>query len=72
MQGLTGEVRFDLEGIRSHIDIEIWELKSYGVEKVANWNTKNGMIISRQIKLKNELEDGPIEEKTFRVLSSIV
>lgn len=74
VQGLTGEVRFDNEGLRTQFSVDIVELTSAGLVTIGNWKSGTGLLnISR---LANGPDDKSAESflsnQTFIVITSLV
>ncbi|CAH2241761.1 jg16325 [Pararge aegeria aegeria] len=49
LDGLTGMIKFDEEGIRSELEVDILEVMAHGFEKVGSWTTEDGYTESRKI-----------------------
>ncbi|XP_050533361.1 glutamate receptor ionotropic, kainate 2-like [Daktulosphaira vitifoliae] len=45
-KGLTGKIKFDQEGFRSDIDLELVDLTQNGLRVTGTWSTKTGVNIS--------------------------
>lgn len=72
MQGLTGEVRFDNEGLRTQFTLDIVELSPSGLITVGQWNSTAGLNMSRTYENTVEFDDNSLRNKTFRVITSLV
>ncbi|XP_039303724.1 glutamate receptor ionotropic, kainate 2 isoform X1 [Solenopsis invicta] len=69
-RGLTGLVKFDRDGFRSNIDLDIIHLTEDGLKKIGQWNSSAGESIdwlpeNTLNKLDNKMS---IQNKTFIVL----
>lgn len=42
VDGLTGSVKFDDEGFRSEIEVDVLEVMAHGLEKVCNYFIMDG------------------------------
>lgn len=71
--GLTGLVKFDYEGFRTNIELQIIELTEYGIHDKGTWNTSTGVhintIVAPQIDADQNHE---MSNTTFRVIISLV
>lgn len=72
MQGLTGEVKFDNEGLRKHISVDMVELTSSGLIKVGNWHSTDGLNISRVAEKSSNIDDSSLKNRTFVVITALV
>lgn len=72
IEGLTGELKFDTEGLRSSINAELLELGASGLTKIGTWDSKYGLSISRPKDESTPHEEGSLANRTFRVLTALV
>lgn len=73
VQGLTGDVKFDNQGYRTNFAVDVVELTSSGIAKIATWNSTDGLNISRKFEAAGVIEDGgTLRNKTFIVLTTLV
>ncbi|XP_018404443.1 PREDICTED: glutamate receptor ionotropic, kainate 2-like [Cyphomyrmex costatus] len=71
-RGLTGLVKFDRDGFRSNIELDIVRLTENGLVKIGEWNSTTGENIDwlPEINPKSEAKLN-IQNKTFTVLISL-
>ncbi|XP_032677546.1 glutamate receptor ionotropic, kainate 2-like isoform X2 [Odontomachus brunneus] len=72
-RGLTGLVKFDRDGFRSNIQLDIVRLTENGLTKIGTWNSTSGQNIewaSGVSKKKSDMELS-LQNKTFVVLISL-
>lgn len=73
MFGLTGLIKFDNEGYRTNIELQIIELTENGIEEKGIWNTSKGV---RMIPHKQETNQSGTYSRnfmpTFNVIISMV
>ncbi|CAD7092220.1 unnamed protein product [Hermetia illucens] len=71
-QGITGEIKFDHQGLRTDFVMDIIELTAAGIVKTGQWSSDVGLHIERQPQ-KFVLENGgrKFANKTFRVITAI-
>ncbi|CAH2005351.1 unnamed protein product [Acanthoscelides obtectus] len=70
--GITGNIRFDIKGVRSDFALDVMELKEDGQSVVGTWSTKKtpALNISRPSpKLDSEMLD--IKNQTFKVIITL-
>lgn len=73
IRGLTGDIRFDVQGKRTDFVVGIIELASAGVLKVGTWNSSTGLNFSRiYVESSAEFDASSLKNMTFRVLTSLV
>ena len=72
MDGLTGKVKFDKNGLRTDFTLDIMELKRHGLEKVGSWHDKDGIKFSRNfMKTYSEIVEN-LQNKTLVVTTVVV
>ncbi|XP_037036365.1 glutamate receptor ionotropic, kainate 3-like isoform X2 [Bradysia coprophila] len=75
VEGLTGEIRFDNRGYRSHFAADVIELTSSGIAQVGTWNATlpDRLNITRHLdgEFVTEIDDGSMKNKTFIVLTAL-
>lgn len=59
-KGLTGKIKFDQEGFRTDIELELVDLTQNGLRVTGTWNTNNGINIST-----NPITDTVLNGKEF-------
>lgn len=66
-------VKFDNEGFRSDILLDIVELTAGGITKVGYWNSSENLNITRpeREEVVQQIE-GSLKDKSFRVLIALV
>ncbi|KAM8707036.1 hypothetical protein ACLKA7_011186 [Drosophila subpalustris] len=47
LNGLTGAIRFDYEGLRTDFQLEVIELSVSGMQQVGQWSTEGGLQMNR-------------------------
>lgn len=72
VNGLTGEIKFDNQGLRTNFALDIIELTSSGIAKVGQWNASEGLNITRNYEATSNIDDGSLKNKTFIVLTALV
>lgn len=72
VHGLTGEVRFDNEGLRKQFTVDIVELTPSGLITVGQWNATDGLHMSRPAEPPASEEEGSLRNKTFVVITALV
>lgn len=68
VQGLTGEVKFDNEGLRTQFTLDIVELSPSGLITVGLWNSSVGLSWSRNYVASESTDNN----RTFVVITSLV
>lgn len=73
VHGLTGEIKFDNQGLRSEFAVDLIELGLTGLIKVGTWNSSEGLNISRANIKPHSVDDdaGSLKNKTFIVLTAL-
>lgn len=69
---MTGEIKFDNKGYRSNFAVDVIELTSSGISKVAIWNSTEVLNISRKYESTSVIDDGSLRNKTFIVITALV
>lgn len=73
MTGLTGEIKFDYEGLRTEFVLEIVELTVSGMQKIGTWNSEDGITIDRpSAPVSLEPDQRSLVNKSFVVITAIV
>lgn len=72
MNGLTGEVKFDYEGLRSDFTLDVIELSMSGMQKIGEWKTEDGFIANRPPPKIVEQDQRSLVNKSFVVITAIV
>lgn len=73
IRGLTGDIRFDVQGKRTDFVVGIIELASAGILKVGTWNSTTGLNFSRLfVESSAQFDASSLKNMTFRVLTSLV
>uniref|UniRef100_A0A1B6MI21 Ionotropic glutamate receptor C-terminal domain-containing protein n=1 Tax=Graphocephala atropunctata TaxID=36148 RepID=A0A1B6MI21_9HEMI len=71
--GLSGLIKFDHEGFRSDLKLDIVELTSEGIMKKGTWNTSEGVNFTQTIEEENEANAKlGLKNVTFIVMISLV
>ncbi|CAH0720015.1 unnamed protein product, partial [Brenthis ino] len=72
VDGLTGTIKFDEEGFRSDVEVDIVEVMAYGLEKIGTWTSEDGFTESRKIIPAVEQEGSDsMKGKHFIVLTAL-
>lgn len=74
MTGLTGLIKFDHEGFRTDIQLDIVEVTAEGLVKKGSWNTSEGINFTQTL-IESEEEvasDLDMRNVTFVVMISLV
>lgn len=69
---MTGEVRFDNEGLRRQFSLDIIELTPSGLMIVGQYNASDGLHMARPQDLTASIDDGSLRNKTFVVITALV
>lgn len=73
VDGLTGIIKFDEDGFRSEIEIDVLEIMSYGLEKVGTWTLEDGFVETKDNVSPAEQEGSEsMKGKHFVVLTALV
>lgn len=74
MTGLTGLIKFDHEGFRTDIQLDIVEVTAEGLVKKGSWNTSEGTNFTQTLIESEEEEDSKMDMRnvTFVVMISLV
>lgn len=73
MKGLTGEIKFDTNGLRSDFTVQIYELNSHGKSNVGTWDPENGLAITKALAPpEGYIDDSAIRNMSFVVITAIV
>lgn len=75
MTGLTGSIKFDHEGFRTDIQLDIVEVTAEGLVKKGSWNTSEGINFTQTLIIESEEEVASASDMrnvTFVVMISLV
>lgn len=79
VHGMTGEVRFDNEGLRKQFTVDIVELTPFGLQTVGQWNSSVGLNMTRSseydtdsVETMRSDDEFSLRNKTFRVITALV
>lgn len=72
VQGMTGEVRFDNEGLRRQFSLDIVELTPSGLVTVGQYNASDGLHMARPQDPIASIDDASMRNKTFVVITALV
>lgn len=74
MTGLTGLIKFDHEGFRTDIQLDIVEVTAEGLVKKGSWNTSEGINFTQTLIEPEEEVDSIMDMRnvTFVVMISLV
>jgi glutamate receptor, ionotropic, invertebrate len=72
VRGTTGVTRFDNEGFRSNLVLDIIELTYDGLMSIGTWNSSDGVNLTRihQASIQEGIES--LQNKTFVVMTALV
>ncbi|XP_023937960.2 glutamate receptor ionotropic, kainate 2-like [Bicyclus anynana] len=72
IDGLTGLIKFDEEGLRSELEVDVLEVMAHGFEKIGSWTTEDGFTESRKIVPPVEQEGSDsMKGKHFIVITAL-
>lgn len=73
-KGLTGKIRFDQEGFRTDIELELVDLTENGLRVTGTWSTKTGLNISRSSdsEIRPSGKEFDLRNMTFVVITALV
>lgn len=75
IEGLTGTIKFDNEGLRSDFALEVVELGVDGLVPIGIWEFSKGYTLKKNYevkKLEEEPDDGRLSHKSFVVITCLV
>lgn len=73
IEGLSGEIKFDYEGLRSEFNLDVVELTVSGVQKIGSWTPEEGVTIDRPAPVVSGEQDmRSLVNKSFVVITAIV
>jgi len=67
LQGMTGLVQFDNEGLRTNVMLDIMKLSYNGLQHIDTWNSVDGLNITRLMTSSSEQDSESLQNKTFKV-----
>ncbi|XP_017778458.1 PREDICTED: glutamate receptor ionotropic, kainate 2-like isoform X2 [Nicrophorus vespilloides] len=73
LDGLTGIVKFDYQGVRTEFNLEIIELAVGGLIKIGTWNVSHSVTIERfysPIEIV-QVDEGSLTNKSFVVITAL-
>ncbi|XP_059218523.1 glutamate receptor ionotropic, kainate 2 isoform X1 [Stomoxys calcitrans] len=72
IEGLSGEIKFDREGVRSSFALEVVELTVSGMQKIGTWKPEDGVVIDRPPTIASgDLDMRSLVNKSFVVITAI-
>lgn len=71
MRGLSGLIRFDNDGFRSNIQLDIIKIGYSGIKKAGAWNSSMGIEWCPEINVTEPVAEQTLKNKTFIVLISL-
>lgn len=73
-KGLTGKIKFDQEGFRTDIELELVDLTQNGLRVTGTWNTKTGINVSTDSNSNTKLDgqDLDLKNMSFIVITALV
>ncbi|XP_053945127.1 glutamate receptor ionotropic, kainate 2 isoform X1 [Anastrepha ludens] len=71
LSGLTGEVNFNYEGLRTDFALDVIELAPSGMQKIGEWKTGVGFIPNRPPPTVVEPDQRSLVNKSFVVITAI-
>lgn len=72
MDGLSGNVQFDVEGLRTNFMVDILELSLGGLMKIGEWNSTMRSFKFQRPQKPQKIKEHNVFNTTFTVLISIV
>lgn len=73
LNGLTGPIRFDYEGLRTDFQLEVIELSVSGMQQIGQWSTEGGFEMNRPAPAHTlEPDMRSLMNKSFVVVTAIV
>jgi glutamate receptor, ionotropic, invertebrate len=72
IEGLTGTIKFDGEGLRSHFTLNVVEVTIEGIQTVGTWNPTGGANFTRMWLGFNNRDGDSLFNKTLIVSSILV
>lgn len=71
--GMTGPIKFNSEGFRTDVELQITELTVHGLRYVGYWNTTKGITIEKTYSyVPEQLEIKDMRNMTFKVVIPMV
>ncbi|XP_055904035.1 glutamate receptor ionotropic, kainate 2 isoform X1 [Eupeodes corollae] len=72
ISGITGEIKFDNEGLRTDFELETIELNPLGLSNIGTWSTSDGFVMNRK-PLPNTLDvdQRSLVNKSFVVITAL-
>ncbi|XP_067617877.1 glutamate receptor ionotropic, kainate 2 isoform X2 [Eurosta solidaginis] len=71
LNGLTGEEKFDYEGLRTDFQLDVVELSMSGMQKIGEWKTEDGFTANRPAPKVVEQDQRSLVNKSFVVITAI-
>ncbi|XP_037948866.1 glutamate receptor ionotropic, kainate 2-like isoform X1 [Teleopsis dalmanni] len=72
IQGLSGEIKLDNQGLRTEFALEVVELTVSGLQKIGTWTTNDGFSINRPApRIVVEQDQRSLVNKSFVVITAI-
>ncbi|XP_055907336.1 glutamate receptor ionotropic, kainate 2-like isoform X2 [Eupeodes corollae] len=72
ISGITGELKFDNQGLRTDFQLDTIELTSSGLSKIGTWSSSQGFSINRKpIQNSFEVDNRSLVNKTFVVITAL-
>ena len=72
IEGLTGTIKFDGEGLRSHFNLNVVEVTIEGIQTVGTWNPTEGANFTRMWLGFHNRDGDSLFNKTLIVSSILV
>ncbi|PSN42075.1 Glutamate receptor ionotropic [Blattella germanica] len=71
LKGLSGLIKFDNEGFRTNIMVDIMELTRHGLQRVGSWNSTEGFNMTRAQPAISFHESENFMNRTFKVITAL-
>lgn len=72
IDGMTGIVKFDEDGFRSEVEIDVLEAMSYGLDKVGTWTLEDGFVETKVEASQSSAEGSEsMKGKHFLILTAL-
>lgn len=73
-KGLTGKIKFDQEGFRTDVELELVDLTQNGLRVTGTWNAKTGINVSTSVvsETKTVEQEFDLRNMSFVVITALV
>lgn len=71
--GLSGEIKFDYQGLRTDFELEVVELTPSGLQKIGSWTPSKGYATNRPAQpIVSDLDMRSLVNRSFVVITALV